>query len=153
MDHPTRTADPAVPLTVHAAASTARAQRRGPGPLALAWLINIGLWVVCLGLLASHRQGLLANAERQSVTVARLVEQNVVALLDRAAVVVGSTAAELDRQLAQGGIDPAQLWRTVDTRVAQVPQVLRIGVFDSAGQQVCGPGADRCMRLQVADRD
>lgn len=150
MDLPAHTADPAVPSPPSA---TVPARRRGPGPLALAWLVNIGLWVVCAGLLASHRQGLLANAERESVTVARLVEQNVVALLDKAALVVASTAAELDRQLAQGGIDQAQLWRTVDTRAALVPQVLRVGVFDSAGHQVCGPGTDRCLRLEVADRD
>lgn len=128
-------------------------KRHSPGALGWAWLVNIGLWVVCAALLASHRQGLLADAERQSVTVARLIEQNLVALLDKSAIVVGSTAAELDNQLAHGGIDPSQLWRNVDTRVAQVPQLLRIGVFDSTGQQICGQGADRCMHLQVADRD
>ena len=127
--------------------------RRGFGPLGLAVLVNLGLWLVCGMLLASHRQGLLADAQRDITTVARLVDLNVAAVLDRAAMGVVSTSLALERQLAQGAIDTTQLWETVDTQTSQIPQLARIGVFDADGHQVCGSAAARCMHLAVADRD
>ena len=127
--------------------------RRWFSPVPLAWALNIGLWLVCVALLGGHRQGLLDDAAREASTVARLVDLNVAALLDKTGMAVGATATQLERQLGGGGIDRSQLWWLVDTQVALVPQITRIGVFDASGRQVCGSGAGRCLGTQVADRD
>jgi PAS domain S-box-containing protein len=127
--------------------------RRWLGPVGMAWALHIVLWLACLALLGSHRQGLLAHATREASTVARLVDQNVATLLDKSGMAVAATATQLERQLATGGIDRSRLWWLVDAQAALVPQVIRIGVFDADGRQVCGNGTGRCLGTLVADRD
>jgi hypothetical protein len=97
---------------------------------------------------AMHR----ADAEARNLAI--LIDRNVSTVLDKANIALGTTAAQLERQIAtQGAVQRTGLWNVVDSATALVPEIAQIGVFDVRGQQVCGEQGPRCLHLNVADRD
>lgn len=116
-------------------------------------LLNLLMAAVCTALLLSSRRSEIADAKAQTLNDVRLTEQVASALFDKAAIALGAVGVQVERQLGGSGLDASILWSIVDTQAAQVPEVQRIGVFDARGAQLCGVPAERCQRLDIADRD
>ena len=95
----------------------------------------------------------IQRADAEARNLAILIDRNVSTVLDKSAVALGTTAAQLEREIASQGIDRQALWTLVDSATSLVPEIAQIGVFDARGQQVCGEPAPRCLNLDVADRD
>lgn len=117
--------------------------------------VLLGLLVAAICALALWRswESAMQRAEAQSHNLAILIDRNVSSLLDKTGVLLGATAAQLERQLAADGIERRGLWTLADSGTALVPEIAQIGVFDASGEQVCGEQASRCRHLNVADRD
>ncbi|MEK8052914.1 ATP-binding protein [Ideonella sp. DXS22W] len=114
--------------------------------------LNLVFAAVCAAwILGSYRSDLL-EVEAQAVNTALLTEQHASARLDALALGLTAAALQFERQIAQGGIDPATLWAIVDEQTAQMPEAQRLGVFDSRGVQVCGLPVMRCLHLNLEDR-
>ena len=122
-------------------------------PLFGAMLMNSIVVGLCAFLLWQSRLGELADAQARVVNLSRLVELNVSSTLDKAGIALTSTATQIERQLTAQGVDQHVLWQVVDAETAQVPQILRIGVFDTQGKQICASQTQRCLNLDVSGRD
>ena len=122
-------------------------------PLLGALLLNSLVAGLCGFLLWQSRLGELADARAQVVNLVRLVELNVSSTFDKAGIALTSTAIQIERQLTAQGVDQRVLWQVVDAETAQVPEILRIGVFDTQGRQICASQMRRCLNVDVSDRD
>ncbi|MEO7335950.1 MAG: PAS domain-containing protein [Caldimonas sp.] len=127
--------------------------RRRHLPMLGALLLNLLVAGLCVFLLWQSRLGELADAQARVVNLSRLVELNVSSTLDKAGIALSSTATQIERQLTEQGVDQRALWNVVDAETAQVPEILRIGVFDVQGQQICASQEQRCLNLDVSGRD
>ena len=117
-------------------------------------LVTLNLLIVLLcGLLLERAWRVeVADAQADATTAAQLLERGTSATFDKISIALNGVAAQLERQLAERGVDPASLWALGDFAVAQVPELERIGVFDTTGQQVCGVPLERCRRFNIGDR-
>lgn len=116
-------------------------------------LLNGLMVALCVWLLLAAWRGDVADAQAETLNDVRLIEQAASGMFDQASLALGAVAVQVQRQLEAPTPDLAILWNIVDAQVAQVPEVQRIGVFDARGAQLCGLPADRCQRLDIADRD
>lgn len=137
-----------------------RGGRARPGPARVRRLLAAGaallgllVGAICALALWHSWQAATEDADTEARNLSILIDRNVTSLLDQAGVLLGSTAAQLERQIASAGIDRRELWNVADSGTALVPAIAQIGVFDAGGRQVCGEPASRCRQLNVADRD
>ncbi|MDE2371119.1 MAG: PAS domain-containing protein [Burkholderiales bacterium] len=122
----------------------------------IAGAVAMGLLVssICASALWRSWDAAMQRADAEAANLAILIDHNVSSILDKASVVLASTAAQLEREIAARGIDRSAIGNLEDGATALVPEIAQIGVFDAQGQQVCGEQQpSRCRRLQVADRD
>ncbi|WP_201493821.1 diguanylate cyclase [Rubrivivax sp. A210] len=119
------------------------------GVLALNLLVAL---LAATHLRSSHR----AAHERTATAtrnLARLLERDVSAALDRVGVALGSTSHQLEHQLVAGTIDRGSLWALLDAELALAPGASDLVVFDAEGAQVCGFPRSRCRHMNIADRE
>ncbi|MBP7659094.1 MAG: PAS domain S-box protein [Burkholderiaceae bacterium] len=115
-------------------------------------LLNLLMVTVCISLLLSSWRGDIAEAQAETLHDARLTEQVVSGMFDKVAIALGAVGVQVERQLDSPVPDWSMLWSIVDAQSVQVPEIQRIGVFDASGAQRCGLPAERCQRLNIADR-
>lgn len=138
---------------VQSVASDASARRLRSHPIAGALVLGLLTALICALALWRSWEAALQRADAEARNLAILIDRNVSTVLNTASVVLGSTAAQLEHQIAGPGIERRWFWSLVDSQTALVPEIAQIGVFDAQGQQVCGEPASRCRQLNVADRD
>lgn len=95
----------------------------------------------------------IAEAETQVQTTARILERSTSATLDKVRIALSSASDQFEAQLAGGGVDPKSVWAIVDKAAAHASEIQRIVVFDLDGKQVCGQPIERCLNLNVGDRE
>lgn len=69
---------------------------------------------------------------------------------NRSRIVLTATAVQLEREIANGGIQQARLRDLVDRGRALAPEVAQTGALDLHRQQADGQPVDRCRFLSVA---
>jgi len=143
-----------------ATAAQGSPSRRSPVilPLRIATLVAVAFINVVVLAFAYHSLGVeraaaYADARNENVNMARLLDADVSAIIDRAGIPVSFVARELNEQLRGGGIDRENIWALIDAATQPVVDVSRVGVFDEQGKQVCPPSSRRCLHLDIADRD
>ena len=115
--------------------------------------LNVLILILCGLMLAQAWQRDIRGAEADAATAARLLERGASATFDKVRVALNGVAGQLERQLSGQGLDETSFWQLLDAAASQVPEVERIGLFDTAGQQVCGIPQDRCRHFNIGDRD
>jgi PAS domain S-box-containing protein len=115
--------------------------------------MNLLVVLVCGLMLDRAWRREISDAESDAVAAARLLERATSATFDKVSIALNGVAGQLERQLAERGVDPSGLWQLLDGPVSQVPELERVGVFDAAGQQVCGVPLERCRHFNIGDRD
>ena len=116
-------------------------------------VLNVLVVVLCAWMLEGAWRRELREAESHAVTAARLLEQGVSATFDKVSVALNGVSSQLERQLAEGGIDQAALGPLAAATAGQIPELEQVIVFDTAGREVCGLPSDRCRQLSIDDRD
>jgi len=117
-------------------------------------LLNLVVAALCGALLRQSWQQQLGEAQTQTRNLARLIELNLSASLDKGAIALDALASQIEHQLAwQAEIDRSQIWSLLDVEAGRLPEFQRLGVFDAQGRQRCGPLARNCQQLDIADRD
>ena len=116
-------------------------------------LLNLLMVLVCTFLLLAARRADIANAQAEALHDVRLTELAASGMFDKTTIALGAVAVQVERQLDAPVPDLSILWSIVDAQSAKVPEILRFGVFDARGAQLCGVPAERCQRLDIADRD
>lgn len=115
-------------------------------------LFNGVIAALCAAFLIHAYRVEVSEARTQMLNDARLSEQLLSALLDKAGLAVGAVGFQVERRLTASDTVLPDLWEIVDAQRLPVPEIERIGVFDAQGRQRCGLPAERCQRLDVSDR-
>ena len=131
---------------------------KATGPLiagTVALVLVVNLFVIALGVMMlrqSHEQ-YLKSAETQARNLTQMMVFSISGVLDAADVALQSVADEAQRQLKQGGIDPAALNRVMVRQETRLSALDGLRMADARGIITYGTGVDPSAHKDVSNRD
>ncbi len=116
-------------------------------------VLNALVMVTCAVMLWGLWRADIRMTETRAINAVRLTEQSATAMLDKASIVLEVAARQVERQMRGGKIDPSQVATIVSAHSEQIPELLRITLFDPQGTQVCPSTEPRCKPFSISDRE
>lgn len=115
--------------------------------------LNVLVTATCVIMLWASWRADIRLTETRVTDAARLTEQTATAMLDKASIVLEVAGAHIERQMQGDRIDATSVAEIVSAHAPQIPELLRITIFDAKGTQVCLLRDPNCKQANISDRD
>ncbi|MDE2593247.1 MAG: PAS domain-containing protein [Burkholderiales bacterium] len=115
--------------------------------------LNVLVMATCAVMLWELWRADVRMAETRAINAVRLTEQSATAILDKATIVLEVAAEQVESQMQGPRVQPAQVSRLAANHKAQIPELLRITIFDTQGTRVCPTTEPACKAANISDRD